>query len=41
MDHSLNACPLMRQPLQQIPHMDLVGFDIAGERVHQKIDAAT
>ncbi len=30
----------MRQPLQQIPHMDLVGFDIAGERVHQKIDAA-
>ena len=30
----------MRQPLQQIPHMDLAGFDIAGERVHQKIDAA-
>jgi len=30
----------MRQRLQQIPHMDLVGFDIAGERVHHKIDAA-
>ncbi len=37
MDQSLNACPLMRQ---QIPHMDLVGFNIAGERVHQKIDTA-
>ena len=40
MDHSLNACLLMRQPLQQIPHMDLFGFDITGEGVHQKIDAA-
>ncbi len=30
----------MRQRLQQIPHMDLVGFDIAGERAHQKIHAA-
>jgi hypothetical protein len=40
MDHSLNACPSMRQPLQQIPNMDLVEFDIAGEWVHHTIDAA-
>ena len=30
----------MRQPLQQIPNMDLVEFDIAGEWVHHTIDAA-
>ncbi len=30
----------MRQPLQQIPNMDLAGFDIAGEWVHHTIDAA-
>src|SRR5208283_3120310 len=35
------ATPLMRQPLKQIPHMDLVGFVIASERVHHEIDAAT
>jgi hypothetical protein len=28
----------MRQPLQKVVHMNLVGFVIAGERVHHQID---
>jgi hypothetical protein len=27
----------MRQPLQKVAHMDLVGFVIAGERVRHEI----
>jgi hypothetical protein len=30
----------MRQTLQQIADMNLVGFVIAGQRIHHQIDAA-